>query len=207
MSKQTIWNFFKLNTDLSDEAIAGIMGNFEAESNNEACRVQGDFTSDRRISKQYAQNVNSGALPNWHIDSKGFGLAQWTFPSRKENLKRCCESYGAGIEDETAQLRFFLSEMQQEPEYISTWRNLLACHSIYDAASLVCCYYEKPAVKNIQARADYGQTIYKKFHGSEVIPEPDPEPAPAPSPSPVPSDDRTDKIIALLEQIIILLKG
>lgn len=203
MSKQTIWNFLKLNTQLSDEAIAGIMGNFEAESNCEACRVQGDFTSDRRVSKEYANNVNSGALPNWYIDQKGFGLAQWTFWERKLNLKKCCESYGAGIEDETAQLRFFLAEMQMENA--PTWRNLLNCHSIYDAASLVCCDYEKPAVKNIQARADYGQTIYKQFHGKEVIPEPDPEPAP--SPSPVPSDDRTDKIIALLEQIIILLKG
>lgn len=200
MSKQTIWNFFKTHTSLPDEAIAGIMGNMEAESNCEACRVQGDFTSDRRTSKQYAANVNSGALPNWHTDAKGWGLCQWTYFSRKANLRSTCQSYGVGIEDETAQLNFFLAEMQME--YVNTWRNLLNCHSVYDAASLVCCDYERPAVNNIAARADYGNTIYKQFHGKDIQPEPEP----APTPSPVPVDDRTAKIIALLEQIITLLK-
>ena len=200
MSKQTIWTFFKTHTPLSDEAIAGIMGNMEAESNCEACRVQGDFTSDRRTSKQYAANVNSGALPNWHTDAKGWGLCQWTFYTRKANLRSTCQSYGVGIEDETAQLNFFLAEMQME--YVNTWRNLLNCHSIYDAASLVCCDYERPAVNNIAARADYGNTIYKQFHGKDIRPDPEP----APTPSPVPVDDRTAKIIALLEQIITLLK-
>ena len=196
MSKQTIWNYLKQHTALSDEAIAGIMGNMEAESNCEACRVQGDFTSDRRVSKQYAQQVNSGMLPNWHTDSKGWGLCQWTFYTRKQNLRSTCQSYGVGIEDESAQLAFFLAEMQME--YTSTWNKLLNCHSIYDAASYVCCEYERPAVNNVAARADYGQTIYNQFHGKDIDPEP--------TPSPTPSDDRTAKIINLLEQIIDLLR-
>lgn len=173
------------------------MGNMEAESNCEACRVQGDFTSDRRVSKQYAQQVNSGMLPNWHTDAKGWGLCQWTYFSRKANLRSTCQSYGVGIEDESAQLAFFLAEMQME--YTSTWNKLLNCHSIYDAASYVCCDYERPAVLNIPARADYGNTIYKQFHGKDIDPEPSPEPSPAPA-------DKTAKIIALLEQIIALLR-
>lgn len=200
MSKQTIWNYLKTHTSLPDEAIAGIMGNMEAESNCESCRLQGDFTADRRTSKAYARQVNSGALPNWHTDDNGWGLCQWTFNTRKANLKSTCQSYGVGIEDESAQLAFMLAEMQME--FTSTWNKLLNCHSIYDAASYVCCEYELPMVKNVAARADFGQTIYNQFHGKDVTPEPDPEP----SPSPVPVDDRTDKIIALLEQIIALLR-
>ena len=201
MSKASIWNYLKTHTQLTDEAIAGIMGNFEAESNCEACRVQGDFTSDRHVSKEYARQVNSGALPNWHTDSKGWGLAQWTYYTRKNNLKKCCESYGVGIEDESAQLAFFLSEMQMK--FLSTWNNLLRCHSIYDAASLVCCDYERPAVNNIQIRAQYGQQIYNEFHGKDVTPEP------IPAPTPVPDQDMTDKlskIYNLLIQIEALLK-
>lgn len=194
MSKATIWNYLKTHTSLPDEAIAGIMGNMEAESNCEACRVQGDFTSDRRVSKEYAQKVNSGLLPTWHTDAKGWGLCQWTFYSRKQNLRSTCQSYGVGIEDESAQLAFFLAEMQME--YTSTWNKLLNCHSIYDAASYVCCEYERPAVNNVAARADYGQTIYNQFHGKDIDPDPTPEP----------SDDRTAKIINLLEQIIALLR-
>lgn len=194
MSKETIWNFFKTHTQLPDEAIAGIMGNMEAESNCEACRVQGDFTADRRTSKQYAANVNSGALPNWHTDSRGWGLCQWTFYSRKANLRSTCQSYGVGIEDETAQLNFFLAEMQME--YTSTWNKLLNCHSIYDAASYVCVEFERPAVNNIAARADYGNTIYKQFHGKDITPQPTPTPVPD-----MGRDAIVDAIIELLEKL------
>ena len=196
MSKQTIWNYLKTHTSLSDEAIAGIMGNMEAESNCEACRVQGDFTSDRRVSKQYAQQVNSGMLPNWHTDSKGWGLCQWTFYSRKDNLRKTCQSYGVGIEDENAQLAFMLAEMQME--FGNMWNRLLITHDIAEAAALMCREYERPAVLNITDRTRFGQQIYAQFHGKDIDPEPSPEPS---------GDDKTEKIIALLEQIIVLLKG
>lgn len=192
MSKQTIWNYFKRHTQLSDEAIAGIMGNFEAESNNESCRVQGDFTSDRRVSKEYAQKVNSGLLPNWAYDAKGFGLAQWTYFSRKQNLMSTAQSYGTGIEDEVTQIRFFLAEMQTE--FISTWRALLNNPTILEAARLVCVNYERPAVNNVAARADYGQTIYNQFHGKDIEPEPEPVPVP-----PDPEEDWLQDWIEYLE--------
>ena len=202
MSKATIWNYLKTHTELSDEAIAGIMGNMEAESNCESCRVQGDFTADRRTSKAYAQAVNSGAksIDAASQDKLGFGLCQWTFPQRKKNCFNACRSYGVGIENESAQLAFMLAEMQME--FTNMWNRLLITHDITEAARLVCQEYERPAVLNITARSKAGQAIYNEFHGKDVTPEPDPEP----SPSPVPSDDRTDKIIALLEQIIKLLK-
>lgn len=203
MSKQTIWNYLKKKTSLSDEAIAGIMGNFEAESNCESCRLQGDFLSSRQRSKDYANAINTGvkSVEAASVDSLGWGLAQWTFHTRKSNLFWACLGAGKGVEDEEAQLDFFLAEMQNE--YVYTWKTLLKCNSIYDAASLICCDYERPAVKNIAARADYGQTIYNQFHGKDTTPEPEPEPSPSPAPV---VDDRTAKIINLLEQIIVLLK-
>ena len=200
MSKETIWNYFKQHTQLSDVAIAGIMGNFEAESNCESCRVQGDFTADRRVSKQYASDVNSGVKPAavFRTDSKGWGLAQWTYWSRKQNLYDTAQSYGTGIEDEATQIRFFLAEMQTE--YASAWKKLLSASSIYEAARIVCEEYERPAYNNIAARADYGQTIYNQFHGKEPTPAPEPEPTPVP-------DDKLNRVIALLEEIIDILKG
>ena len=196
MSKATIWNYLKTHTSLPDEAIAGIMGNMEAESNCEACRVQGDFTSDRRVSKEYAKNVNNNLLPNWYSDQKGFGLCQWTYYSRKQNLRSTCQSYGVGIEDESAQLAFMLAEMQME--YSSMWHQLLTATDIRTAAYLMCHFYERPAVENVDARADYGQSIYKQFHGQDVIPDPEP--------TPMPSDDKLIQAFDLLTQAISLLK-
>lgn len=173
MSRQTIWNYLKRHTSLSDEAIAGIMGNMEAESNCEACRLQGDFSADRHISKEYAQKVNSDQLPNWYRDSQGFGLCQWTYFSRKANLRSTCQSYGVGIEDEEAQLAFMLAEMQME--FSNMWRRLLTTNDIGEAAGLMCREYERPAVLNITDRTRFGQKIYNEFHGQ---------------PAPTPSDDK-----------------
>lgn len=166
MSKQTIWNFLKQHTALPDEAIAGIMGNMECESNCEACRLQGDFSADRNKSKTYAANVNSGALPSWHKDQQGWGLCQWTFSTRKANLKSTCESYGKGIEDEETQLRFMLAEMQME--FSNMWGRLLVTKDITEAARLVCSEYERPAVLNITARAKAGKEIYDLYHNAPI---------------------------------------
>ena len=173
MSKETIWNFFKRRTQLPEVAIAGIMGNFEAESNCEACRVQGDFTADRSVSKRYAEQVDNGTISpdSFYLDQKGWGLAQWTYYTRKMNLFSTCQSYGVGIENENAQLEFFLAEMQNE--FVSVWRKLLQATDIYSAAKLVCEQYERPAVANNAVRAQYAQEIYNKFHGSDTPDDPD----------------------------------
>ena len=185
MSKRTIWDYFRQHTQLSDEAIAGIMGNMEAESNCEACRVQGDFGTtenplDRSKSIRYAREVNTGikSMSVFARDEKGWGLCQWTYPTRKENLYKTCQSYQTGIEDEETQIKFMLAEMQTEhftkADEPSLWQQLLSCDNIYNAARLVCVYYERPAVNNIMTRADYGQTIYNQFHGKDIDPTPEP---------------------------------
>ena len=42
--EEKIWRWLRSRTGLPECAVAGIMGNFEAESNCEPCRVQGDMT-------------------------------------------------------------------------------------------------------------------------------------------------------------------
>ena len=172
MSKQTIWNYLKQHTDLPEVSIAGIMGNMEAESNCESCRLQGDFSTDRSASKTYANAINTGAksVDAASKDGQGFGLCQWTFPSRKVNMINSCRSQGKGVEDEEAQLTFMLAEMQME--FSNMWSRLLSCATIADAAGLMCREYERPAVLNITDRTKYGQQIYNQFHGSTPAPDP-----------------------------------
>ena len=187
MSKATIWTFFK-GKGLSDVAAAGIMGNMEAESNCEAMRVQGDFSSTRIISQNYAELFNSNPQQCYR-DAKGWGLCQWTYFSRKKELWQFCHERGTGVEDETAQLEFFINEMKRD--YPAAWRALQSAEDIRTAAYVVCHHYERPAVENIDARTQYGEQFYKQFHPTE---------------SPGIADDKKEKIISLLEQIIFLLK-
>ena len=186
MSKATIWSYLKEHTTLPEIAIAGIMGNLECESNCEACRKQGDFSLDRSASKEYARQANAGTN-NFAYDSIGFGLAQWTYYSRKENLLNSCRSQGKGVEDEEAQLVFMLAEMQTE--FTNMWKRLFQVGTIADAAGLVCREYERPAVLNITERTRAGQKIYDEFHGTEPV------------------EDNTAKAIALLEEALALLRS
>ena len=196
MSEASIWNALKRKTTLSDEAIAGLMGNLWAGSNCESCRLQGDFTGDRRVSKAYEASVAAGDLSAYGFahDAKGWGLAQWTYFTRKANLLSYCRSIGVEIGNEEAQIDYLLAEFQNE--FLSSWRKLLACTDIYEAARIVCTEYEMPAVNNVEARADYGRTIYRKFHDGAEEPEPDTGPA----------EPTRDEIIAQIYQLLEKLR-
>lgn len=82
--KKKIWNFLK-KKGLSDVQVAGIMGNFEQESNLDPT----------------ATNPSSGA----------YGIAQW-LGGRKSNLQAFAKSKGKKASDLDAQLDFLWHEMQ-----------------------------------------------------------------------------------------------
>ena len=114
MSKQTIYNQLR-KSGLSKAGALALMGNWECESNNEPCRLQGDFDSSRQKSKQYAANVDNGSIAKTQFmkDSRGWGLAQWTYWSRKAALYDFCVAAGRSIGDEAAQVDFAVYELQR----------------------------------------------------------------------------------------------
>lgn len=162
MSRQTIWD--KLHElGFSDNASAALMGNWEQESGNEACRLQGDFDSSRTKSKNYATTVNNGG-GNFIYDSQGWGLAQWTFWSRKQGLQTYCKNKNAGIENENAQVEYAYKELTTQ--YQSVFKILSSNASLYDMVSTVCVQYEAPAVNNITARFNSAQSILNELKGT-----------------------------------------
>ena len=170
--KNDIWQYLKTHTALPDEAIAGIMGNFEAESNCEPCRLQGDFSADRALSKAYAAKVDSGDLYKFTSGFYGFGLAQWTYPTRCQNLYNFCNQVGEpkrSVADLDAQLDFCILEMQTE--YASMWKQLLNCTDIIKATELVVKEYERPAQINLDTRVKFAREIYNSFHSAVVADE------------------------------------
>ena len=89
-----IWDYFK-NKLGNEYGVAALMGNLQAESGLCPYRCEGDFTSGYTNSITYTENVNSGAISEWEFvnrgyngstTQKGYGLAQWTYYSRKQNL-------------------------------------------------------------------------------------------------------------------------
>ena len=89
-----IWDYFK-NAIGNEYGVAGLMGNLQAESGLCPYRVEGDFTTGYTKSVAYTADVDAGVITEWEFvnrgyngstTQKGYGLAQWTYYSRKQNL-------------------------------------------------------------------------------------------------------------------------
>ena len=83
---KTIWDYFK-EKGLNEYGIAGLMGNLKAESNLNPKNLQQTYEKSLKMTDDsYTKSVDDGTYINFINDKAGYGLAQWTWWSRKENL-------------------------------------------------------------------------------------------------------------------------
>lgn len=163
MSEQSIWQELK-SFGFNDYAVAGIMGNMEAESalisNNVENRCP---TSDA----DYTSNVDNGRYTRDQFihDAYGYGLCQWTYFSRKAGLYDICKQYNVSIADEETQLQFLLRELKNE--YDSCYNKLLNATSVAEASNAFLLEFERPANMYAQQgyRAGLGQKYYDRYKG------------------------------------------
>lgn len=160
MSKQNIYNSL-IKMGMSHAGALGILGNFQAESGCEACRLQGDYELSRSRSKEYAAKVDSGEISK-HVfsrDSMGWGLYQLTYWSRKEGFYDFCKNQNGSksIADEEIQLKYMLKELREE--YFDLYKFLCSTKEMYTATKRFCEEFERPAINNVQARYAMAQAI------------------------------------------------
>lgn len=85
-NEEKIWNYFKA-AGLTDHGAAGLMGNLYAESSLKANNLQNSFEKKLGYTDAgYTAAVDSGKYQLFETDGAGYGLAQWTFCSRKAEL-------------------------------------------------------------------------------------------------------------------------
>ena len=151
MSKQEIYNALRKG-GLTEIAALAMMGNWMCESGLEPNRLQGDFSPYRTLSKDYVRRIEDFTLSRYSFshDSKGFGLAQWTYWSRKEALWVMWHSSGVSIASPELQVKFALYELKTD--YSSLYDYLMVANDLYTATSRICKEFERPAVNNVDAR-------------------------------------------------------
>lgn len=153
MSKQSIFDRLRA-AGVSVAGALALMGNWDCESNLEPCRLQGDFSTSRGASHAYADNVDNGSMSRLIFagDAKGWGLAQWTFHTRKRDLYDFCRWRSISIANETVQVDFAVHELQND--YPALWQALCAAadNQLYAMTDRVCREYERPAINNVEDR-------------------------------------------------------
>ena len=175
---QTIYNVLRAG-GLTEAGALGFLGNFDCESNCEPFRVQGDFSPYRTTSKQYTADVESGKIPmsQFSHDSKGYGLAQWTYYARKEMLYDFWKQSGKALDDAAMQAEFVLWELATQGEYAVVSKTVRTSNDLYECVLIICEQFEKPAWNNIDAR--YQAAV--RIRGEIDL---DPQPVPPEPPTP-----------------------
>ena len=164
MSAQIIWNFLK-KEGFNDYGTAGLMGNLDAESGLRSNNLQDTYSREFGLSDtQYTQKVDNGTYTNFVKDEAGYGLAQWTYWSRKQNLLNYAKTKGKSIGDLEMQLGFLCKELKEQ--YTNSVYNILkTATSVQQASDAVLMNFERPlnAVNYKNKRAQMGQVYYNKF--------------------------------------------
>ena len=147
--------------------VAGLMGNLYAESALNPKNLQNNGNSKLGMTDdEFTAAMDAGAYDNFVKDGYGYGLAQWTYYSRKAALLAYVQERGVSIGDLTAQLGFLCKEMT---EYSSVLSALKSASSVRAASDVVLTKFEKPAdqSESVQKkRAAYGQKYYDKYAGN-----------------------------------------
>lgn len=141
------------------------MGNLYAESGLNPQNLQNSYEKKLGYTDAtYTSAVDSGAYSNFVRDSAGYGLAQWTYWSRKQALFDFCKAAGASIGDLDAQLGFLPKELSESfPGVLSTLKNAT---SVLEASNAVLLDFERPANQSPSVqnkRASYGQVYFDKY--------------------------------------------
>lgn len=164
MSALTIYTKLKAAIG-NDFGVFGLMGNIKAESNLRSNNLQNTFEKKLNMTDdEYAKAVDNGTYKNFVRDGAGFGLAQWTWWSRKENLLKYAKSKGKSIADESMQLEFMIDELKTG--YIGVFNALKNAKSIREASDVVLTQYERPADMSDAVkvkRASFGEELYKEI--------------------------------------------
>jgi peptidoglycan hydrolase-like protein with peptidoglycan-binding domain len=162
-TEEKIWSFLK-QKGLNDYACAGVEGNLFCESRCKTNNLENAYEKKFGMSDdEYTAKVDSGEYSNFVHDCAGYGLAQWTYWSRKKGLYDLCKERKVSIADLDAQLDFLWYEMSRNGTLMNA---LMSSKSVYEASTIFMVVFENPADQSDSAkqkRANVSQRFYDQY--------------------------------------------
>lgn len=161
---ERIWN--RLNDEgFNDCGKGGLMGNLDAESGLKPKNLQNSYEKKLGYTDDsYTAAVDNGNYGNFVKDSAGYGLAQWTYWSRKQDMLTFARAAGKSIGDLEMQLDFLCKELKES--YPTVYNKLKTAASVREASDIVLTQFERPADQSEAVklkRANMGQKYYNQY--------------------------------------------
>lgn len=154
---------YLVSNGYTKEGAAGVMGNLFMESSLRSNNLQNSANKKLNMTdEQYTAAVDNGAYTNFVKDSAGYGLAQWTYWSLKQDLLTYATSRSKSIGDPQMQLDFLMQDVKKKRALHTI---LTAGNDVRTAAIRFMLDYEKPANKSEShqnRRAEAAMQIYNR---------------------------------------------
>lgn len=175
---QQIWDIL-IQYIGNEIGVSALMGNWVAESSLIPYRVQGDYSSGYAESKEYTAQVDSGTISETDFvhdgpGGGGYGLAQWTYYTRKQGMYNFWKSSGyASIGSVETNVFWCIQEMQSN--YPGVWDSLKYGNDMRTLSNMVLHDYEQPADQSEKEeikRYNYSLEVYNTYGGSGPGPGP-----------------------------------
>ena len=175
--EKKIWSFL-LDQIGNAYGVAGLMGNLYAESALCSNNLQNNGNNELGVTDDiYMQAVDNGVYSKEEFVSLhryGFGLAQWTYPSRKAALYDYAKSKNRSIGDLQTQMEFLIAEIKED--FKSVWNVLCNAQSVKESSDIVLDKYERPAdlgseknKERSERRASFGEKYFVEYQAEDKL--------------------------------------
>lgn len=162
-NEKIIWDFL-IKQGFNAYGVAGLMGNLYAESGLVPNNLENTYSKKFNLTDdEYTKKVDNGTYTNFVKDSAGYGLAQWTYWTRKQNLLNFAKQKKRSIGNLTMQLEFLVKELKEN--FPSVYNVLKTATSVKQASDAVLMDFERPANASAQKtkRANLGMNYYNNY--------------------------------------------
>ena len=161
---EKMFNFLR-QQGFTEAGSAAVVGNGYAESGCSPINLQNNGNRELDMTdEQYTAAVDNGTYTNFVNDKYGYGIFQWTYWSRKQNLLNYAKSKGVSIGDLEMHMNFLMQELNAG--YKPLLNILRTSNSVSECSNAFMLQFERPAnqsVENQNKRVSYGQEFYNKF--------------------------------------------
>ena len=168
--EEYIWNYFSERIG-NDYGVAGLMGNLYHESGLKPNNLQNSYeTSLGYTDSSYTEAVDSGSYSesSFANDSAGYGLAQWTFYTRKQGLYTMYKNGGySSIGSIDLACDFLWHELQTS--YSGVLEFLKTASNVRQASDKVLHDFESPEDQSESVELKRHETsvyFYNKYAGT-----------------------------------------
>ena len=129
----------------------GILGNLYCESGLSSINLENTYNTKFGMTDvEYTDAVDNGSYKNFVKDSAGYGLAQWTYWSRKQALLDFAQSRSASIGDMDMQLDYLVKELKTN--YKAVWDKMTTSKDLFECVSYFMLNFERPANQSESAQ-------------------------------------------------------